>query len=288
VVANKLRGLRELKVEQIREELRVLHSHPGARFDLQTLLEPAWIETAVEKCASLARRASIIDESWARELVARRGTTIFEGAQGVLLDERFGFFPHTTWSKTTFENADTLLSEAGIPGQRTRLGVLRTYFTRHGAGPIVTEDHKLRANLPEPHNDERSWQGAFRLGPFDAVAARYALSLTGPIDGLAITHIDRLDHLPPRICTAYRTAHGEVMTDLPIPADLNHAARLTHLLQQCRPDFTELQSGDPRSFIRMLRDQLRVPVALTSHGATAQEKQILMPDLLLPPVHTIR
>ena len=288
LVAKKLRGLRDLKVEQLREQLTVLRSHPRAHIDVQTLLEPSWLDTAVDKCAYVARRARITDEPQAREMIAGRGTTIFEGAQGVLLDERFGFFPHTTWSKTTFENADTLLSEAGSAGRRTRLGVLRTYFTRHGAGPIVTEDHKLRANLPEPHNDERGWQGTFRVGPFDAVATRYALSVTGPVDGFAITHIDRPDRLPPQICSAYRTADGQVIADLPIPADLSHAGRLTHLLEQCRPDFTELQGGDPRSFIRMLRDQLSVPVALTSHGATAQEKQILMPDLLLPPVHTIR
>jgi adenylosuccinate synthase len=288
LVAKKLRGLRDLKVEQLREQLTVLRSHPRAQIDVQTLLEPSWLETAVDKCAYVAYRSSIIDESWAREMIAGRGTTIFEGAQGVLLDERFGFFPHTTWSKTTFENADTLLDEAGFPGQRARLGVLRTYFTRHGAGPVVTEDHKLRANLPEPHNDERGWQGAFRVGPFDAVAARYALSVTGPVDGLAVTHIDRLDRLPPQICSAYRTADGRLIADLPIPVDLSAATHLTRLLEQCRPDFTELPNDDSRSFIPMLRDRLSAPVGITSNGPTAHEKQVLMSDLLLPPVHTMR
>ena len=34
-------------------------------------------------------------------------------AQGVLLDEWRGFHPYTTWSTTTFANAETLLAEAG-------------------------------------------------------------------------------------------------------------------------------------------------------------------------------
>ena len=96
------------------------------------------------------------------------GTTVFEGAQGVLLDEWFGFHPHTTWSTTTFANADAVLDEAGFDGHRTRVGVLRTYFTRHGPGPLVTEDATLRPAAPEPHNADAGWQGRFRVGAFDA------------------------------------------------------------------------------------------------------------------------
>jgi adenylosuccinate synthase len=51
---------------------------------------------------------------------------VFEGAQGVLLDEWHGFHPYTTWSTTTFANAETLLAEADAAGTGTRLGVLRT------------------------------------------------------------------------------------------------------------------------------------------------------------------
>ena len=45
-------------------------------------------------------------------------------------------------------------------------------FSRHGNGPLVTEDDTLRTKLPEPHNGNDGWQGRFRLGHFDAVAAR--------------------------------------------------------------------------------------------------------------------
>lgn len=69
---------------------------------------------------------------------------MFEGAQGILLDEWHGFHPYTTWSTTTFANAETLLAEAGESA--IRLGVIRCYMTRHGPGPFVTEDpqHDLR------------------------------------------------------------------------------------------------------------------------------------------------
>ena len=93
------------------------------------------------------RAASVVDEPKARALLRDAAHLIFEGAQGVLLDEHFGFHPHTTWSTTTFANAQTLLSESGFEGRQTRLGVLRTYFTRHGPGPFVTEDSQCFDNI---------------------------------------------------------------------------------------------------------------------------------------------
>ncbi|GAA0268790.1 adenylosuccinate synthetase [Cryptosporangium japonicum] len=161
----------------------------------------------------------------------RRGPCVFEGAQGVLLDEWFGWHPHTTWSTTTFANALELL--AGAPARR--LGVVRTYTTRHGAGPLVTEDPSLR--LPEPHNGTGEWQGAFRRGHFDAPAHRYAVEVCGGVDALAVTHLD----VPPEveICTSYRE-----LDRIPVGrrGDLEAQERLTAALlrtsvgERYRPD----------------------------------------------------
>ncbi len=117
---------------------------------------------------------------------------VFEGAQGVLLDEKYGA-PHNTWTNTTFENADTLLDEIGCT-DRYRIGCLRTYHTRHGAGPFPTEDNTL--DLPELHNGTGEFQGAFRVGHFDVQSAKKAINFAGHVDGLAISHLDYLDRLP--------------------------------------------------------------------------------------------
>ena len=54
---------------------------------------------------------------------------VFEGAQGVMLDETHGLAPHNTWTNTTFENADTLLDEASMKMfDRVRIGCLRSYY----------------------------------------------------------------------------------------------------------------------------------------------------------------
>jgi adenylosuccinate synthase len=121
-------------------------------------------------------------------------TIIFEGAQGVLLDETHGDEGFNTWTDTTFNNANTLLDEAGFDGQRTRVGVIRTYYTRHGAGPFPTEDPAL--NYPEPHNEDSGYQGKFRRGKFDDALFHKALDICGGIDWLAVNHIDRFDLSP--------------------------------------------------------------------------------------------
>lgn len=117
---------------------------------------------------------------------------VFEGAQGVLLDEKHGQAPHNTWTNTTFENADTLLDEVGVK-DRTRIGCLRTYHTRHGAGPFPTENNSL--DLPEPHNGTEEFQGAFRVGDFDFMKARQAIDIVGGIDYLSLSHIDYLERM---------------------------------------------------------------------------------------------
>lgn len=49
-------------------------------------------------------------------------------------------------------------------------------MTRHGAGPLVTEDVALTGALPDPTNGFGAWQQGFRLGWLDLVLLRYAAS----------------------------------------------------------------------------------------------------------------
>lgn len=130
--------------------------------------------------------ARIVDQLYSEDCM------VFEGAQGVLLDEKHGQAPYNTWTNTTFENADTLLNEVDVK-DRTRIGCLRTYHTRHGAGPFPTESKSLR--LPEPHNSAGEYQGLFRLGSFDFIKARQAIDIVGGIDCLALSHIDYLQRM---------------------------------------------------------------------------------------------
>ena len=186
---------------------------------------------------------------------------VFEGAQGVLLDEWHGFHPYTTWSTTTFANADGAARRGG-PAGTARLGVLRAFTTRHGPGPLVTEDADA-ARWPTPHNPTSPWQGAFRVGHFDAVAHRYALAVAGGVDGLALTH---LDAPVSQMCVSYDIG------ELPVGAagDLDGQARLTDRLRTARPRY----AGGVVDWPAAVTEALGVPVFLGSSGPTAADKAV--------------
>ena len=96
-------------------------------------LEAPPVADVCDAYRAFAERVALVDGGYLGRLL-RTGPVVFEGAQGVLLDEWRGFHPFTTWSTTTFANAETLLAEAG--GTALRLGVVRCYLTRHGPGLV--------------------------------------------------------------------------------------------------------------------------------------------------------
>jgi adenylosuccinate synthase len=219
---------------------------------------------------AFADRVKLADGSELRRLL-RAGPAVFEGAQGVLLDEWRGFHPYTTWSTTTFANAEELLTEAGQSA--IRLGVTRCYQVRHGPGPFVTEDEAL--DLDEPHNGRNDWQGKFRTGHLDAVALRYAIEVTGGVDGIALTHLDVAQrHRELRICQSYQAA-GQSVTRLEPgpPRDLDYQERLTRRLLDARPVCME-PTG---SWEEIVAAETGAPVTLLSYGPTAADKERGLP-----------
>ena len=233
---------------------------------------PPDMEECVAAYAAFAQRVRLVDEDHLAHLLAS-APVVFEGAQGVLLDEWYGFHPFTTWSTTTTANPLALLAEAGRPGQARRIGVVRTYTTRHGEGPLVTEDPALGAVLPEPHNGTHPWQGPFRVGHLDLVAHRYALAATGGVDSLVVTHTDAFDRARPsggvgpssRVgaadapegaeaaeashrplwCTGYTNPDGSALRLAPAAApDLERQERLTRALLAARPVLAPIPDED--------------------------------------------
>ena len=89
---------------------------------------------------------------------------VFEGAQGLLLDEQHRFFPHVTRSRTGLPNVVQIVSEIGLQELEV-VYVTRAYMTRHGAGPFPTERPGL--SFSDPTNAPNEWQGALRFGDLD-------------------------------------------------------------------------------------------------------------------------
>jgi adenylosuccinate synthase len=214
---------------------------------------------------AFGQRVAAVDRGYLRRILSD-GPAVFEGAQGVLLDEWRGFHPYTTWSTTTFANAETLLAEAGH--EALRLAVVRSYMTRHGPGPFPTEDPTLE--IPEPHNHHGHWQGAFRTGHLDAVALRYAIEVTGAVDAVALTHLDVAERHPLRLCTSYRIDGERLERIAPGPEhDLPHQEELTRMLLGARA--TCEQPGD--AWPSVAEQVLGAPVVLESRGPAAADKR---------------
>ncbi|MDT4828244.1 Adenylosuccinate synthetase [compost metagenome] len=193
---------------------------------------------------------------------------LFEGAQGVLLDEWRGFHPHTTWSTVSTAAVEAVLRDVGIAAPVQHLGVLRSHLTRHGAGPLPTHDRALDARLAEPHNADEGWQGAFRRGHPDAVLMRYALAAAGRLDGLLASHLDAVAQADLRWCTGYRDADGRTLSSLPLSdaPDLDHQHALTRLLEGVQPLYEPHPVAGAADWVRRAEALSGLPVRFGAFG----------------------
>jgi adenylosuccinate synthase len=191
-------------------------------------------------------------------------TAIFEGAQGVLLDEYRGFHPHTTWSTVTPHHAWELIEQAGA-AEVAVLGVTRTYTTRHGDGPLPTFSADLTARLPDPGNPRNRWQGGFRCGWLDLPLLRYAAEAAGPLDGLVANHLDQVTEDGWLVCDSYKNVTLSP-SDAP---NLELQSRLNRELERAEPVLCAATAED---VLQRLNDV--APVVLRGAGPTYEARRL--------------
>jgi adenylosuccinate synthase len=191
-------------------------------------------------------------------------TAIFEGAQGVLLDEYRGFHPHTTWSTVTPHHAWELVHAAGVEAVAV-LGITRAYTTRHGEGPLPTFSAELTERLRDAGNPWNRWQGSLRSGWLDLPLVRYAAAAAGPLDGLVVNHLDQLRQADCRVCSTYRNV---TVASSPAPR-LSWQAQLNQDLSRAEP---VLSPATPEDIVRLLGEL--APVVSTGAGPTYQQREL--------------
>ncbi len=269
------------KLQEIRETLLAEFLPPdsvaaGGKWgmELQALrdefLAARWLSVA----RALARQCVPASTAMIATQLTRPGCVLFEGAQGVLLDEWRGFHPHTTWSSITTAAVESAVARFHLAAPFEHYGVLRTYLTRHGAGPLPTYDVALDDALPEPHNLGDGWQGRFRRGHPDSVLLRYALAAVGSLSGLIVTHLDVFQRgISLRWCERYAidspSANQSFVDELPVGAlgDLQHQATLTKLLENALPQYSENAIESARKYLERLAGVTELPVILRSYGS---------------------
>jgi adenylosuccinate synthase len=145
----------KIKLEQIRKYYK----------ELNVEIEDALLNHFLNDCRIVAEITRIDDSG-----ILLSFNPIFEGAQGILLDQDHGFFPHVTRSYTTSRNAQELRAKNDI------FYVTRSYQTRHGAGPMTKESIPVQlTNHENETNKEDEFQGTFRVAPLDPNLIRYAI-----------------------------------------------------------------------------------------------------------------
>ncbi len=237
------------------------------------------------------QKVRIVPRDHLARLAVEYSHLIFEPAQGILLDEKRGFHPHTTWSNTTPDNARRQLEDIGFQGDVKTYGIVRAYTTRHGFGPFVTEDTALDEPLYEYYNGIGPWQGKFRIGHFDAVAHRYAARAAGHLDGIVITGVDRYDDMPtwhyapsyempdtPDVDQYFVRGSDGVASDIVLGhyGDKPHMTRLTQLLFDTKPRYETIERATREDIVHTIERELGLRAVLVSYGPTVDDKELRM------------
>lgn len=280
VLEEKLEAIQQNKAQ---EALRICDKLGMDRTTLDSwrlLFDPYIIRNIGGAFIEFALHINRADRSLLQGALRRDNPVLFEGAQGILLDQDYGFQPHTSWSDCTPKGALKLLDECGFQGKVTKLGVLRAYATRHGAGPFVTEDRELTDLLPDAMNTDDPWQQSFRVGHLDLVSLKYAVEVCGGVDGLVLTHLDRLQESFSTYKAAYEyyvwpsnnvRGHGTI-TRIPVFNPTSYALQewITGLLNRSDPRYVSFTTMD---FMRgLLMETLQAPIEVYSYGPTAYNK----------------
>lgn len=177
----KVRDLFYPSVAKIKLEMLVKHFYRHFLSHVDGLSE--FIERSNEIC-SLIQSVKSIPEDY--------NNYIFEGSQGLLLDQDIGFFPHVTRSNTGLKNIFAMGFNPEV------FLVTRAYQTRHGNGCMTNENvpHSIRVN-PYEQNPDDNMQGKFRRTLLDIDLLKYAIEGDRRIKPqeatLVITCLDLID-----------------------------------------------------------------------------------------------
>ncbi len=216
----------------------------------------------------IADTASLI---W--EVLDAKGSVIFEGAQGALLDIDHGTYPFVT-SSNPVAGAACVGAGVGPKDIDEVWGVTKAYATRVGAGPFPTElDDEVGEELRNRGSEFGTTTGRpRRTGWLDLVALRYAARINS-LTALAITKLDVLSGFPRlHVCTRYRGEEGAIFHQFPYHQSvLHHATPEYEQLPGWTEDLGECRSesdlpGAARDYLAYVADFVGVPVVLIGVG----------------------
>lgn len=230
------------------------------RFDIRLGLDASWYDEQAQMLNMFYKklqelRVSFVDDTaeLVREYMDDSYTgVVFEGSQGIMLDERYGWFPNVTYGDMTQNNAVEIADGRPVITQ----GIVRTYATRHGFGPFPSES---TYDISEDDNLTGKWQGAFRTGLFDMPTFVDICRAVHP-DELAVSH---MDINPQRYISSWNTYET-----------ITHTGADGSVLSVSMPSQPVINSYDSNDeFINIVEQQSGVPVKVLGYGNTTEKWQ---------------
>lgn len=152
------------------------------------------IDLFIDECENLINRMGVLRSNITNTIKYDDGF-IFEGSQGLLLDQDIGFFPHVTRGNVCLKN----LNKMGVSKDSYLYLVTRAFQTRHGNGPITNLHHDFDIkNNPYEINGYNENQGHFRRSMLDLDLLKYSVGKNADIKAhpnkvLVVTCLDLLN-----------------------------------------------------------------------------------------------
>jgi len=263
--------------------LDLMHQH---NHELEVLFnaEPVDLEAAMAEFERVSQRLGpmVAEVGPAlRRHEAAGEAVLFEGAQGVLLDLAWGTYPYVT-SSSCLPGFAAASCGIGPKLLGPVIGVMKAYATRVGGGPFPTElDDAVGERIRERGAEYGTTTGRpRRCGWFDAVAARFAVEVSG-IDAIALTKLDILDGFDEiKVATSYRLPDGSTTDTFPADAEI---AEVLEPVYETVPAWRRPTEGitteaelppEALDYLEYLEGKIGAPIAIVSNGPRREETMI--------------
>lgn len=202
---------------------------------------------------------------------------LFEGAQGMLLDIDFGTYPYVTSSHPT--SGGVSIGTGLPPAALTEVvGVVKSYTTRVGKGPFVTElfdemgdfirerGHEYGATTGRPR----------RCGWLDLVIVSFSVRING-ITSIALSRMDTLGEIDKvKVCVGY-DIDGTIIKNYPASLDdIAKAKPVYKTLDGWSGDISHIRNYDDlpknaKTYIEFIESETGVSVGMIGVGPERSE-----------------
>ncbi len=202
---------------------------------------------------------------------------LFEGAQGVLLDIRFGTYPFVTSSSPTVGG---ICTGTGLPHKSLEklIGISKAYTTRVGEGPFPSELFDSEAEfLREKGSEYGATTGRpRRVGWLDLVALKYAIMINA-LDEVFFTKLDVLDEFDEiKVVTAYDYKGEKREIFEPSMDYLENVKPVLKTFRGWKSNTTDVKEyknlpAEAREYIEFVEGFIDVPIAYISTGGHREQ-----------------